>query len=412
MSARSTQRKKKATANYTPYIVAVVGIVALPMILYMTGPKAEVKKTVSNTLVNDPDVISNVASQSSSWVAGASDFFEGQTLKQMRTLGRQTYPKAESISSCPAFNRDTPESFDSRQEWPKCFGAPVYNQGNCSSSYAIPAASSLANRYCIEDQSEHAGLQLSPQSLISCDKNNKGCKGGDLEQAFQTLMDRGTVTENCFPYKGKGISCRDKCDMKALKALTYCGIEGEDRMKKEIMANGPVVVPLPLHDDFLVYKAGVYSPVSGSSILQDGRGQDLMHAVKVIGWGVDGADPYWLVENSWGQGWGEMGFARILRTVSDAEHSSPLLEQNAITAMPGNRKIRKMVSSTRYQSEEDKAAAAAAEEAAKEAAASAAVGDAEDDEEVDLDAEPPVMDEDDKAAPQAFDADEEPEEEV
>ena len=31
------------------------------------------------------------------------------------------------------------------------------------------------------------------------------------------------------------------------------------------------------------------------------------HAVKILGWGVDGTTPYWLVANSWNEGWGEKG---------------------------------------------------------------------------------------------------------
>ena len=34
------------------------------------------------------------------------------------------------------------------------------------------------------------------------------------------------------------------------------------------------------------------------------------HAIKIIGFGVDGGVPYWTVANSWNKGWGEGGFFR------------------------------------------------------------------------------------------------------
>jgi len=35
------------------------------------------------------------------------------------------------------------------------------------------------------------------------------------------------------------------------------------------------------------------------------------HAVKIVGWGVDGSTAYWKVANSWNPYWGEKGYFRI-----------------------------------------------------------------------------------------------------
>merc|ERR1712139_756571 len=47
--------------------------------------------------------------------------------------------------------------------------------------------------------------------------------------------------------------------------------------------------------------------------LSDTVRQPIMHAVKVLGWGTMSGKPYWLVENSWGDDWGENGYAKIIR---------------------------------------------------------------------------------------------------
>jgi len=43
------------------------------------------------------------------------------------------------------------------------------------------------------------------------------------------------------------------------------------------------------------------------------------HAVKIVGWGKEGTQFYWIVQNSWGPTWGEDGFFRLKRAAPGSE---------------------------------------------------------------------------------------------
>ena len=58
-----------------------------------------------------------------------------------------------------------------------------------------------------------------------------------------------------------------------------------------------------VYSDLLDYRSGIY--IRHSSDYLGG------HAIKLVGWGREGNDEYWIVENSWGPDWGENGYFRI-----------------------------------------------------------------------------------------------------
>jgi hypothetical protein len=49
------------------------------------------------------------------------------------------------------------------------------------------------------------------------------------------------------------------------------------------------------------------------------------HSIKIIGWGTEHGEPFWLIQNSWGMLHGEAGIARIRRGTNECGIESEVL---------------------------------------------------------------------------------------
>eukprot|EP00770_Monocercomonoides_exilis_P000681 MONOS_672.1-p1 / transcript=MONOS_672.1 / gene=MONOS_672 / organism=Monocercomonoides_exilis_PA203 / gene_product=cathepsin B5 cysteine protease / transcript_product=cathepsin B5 cysteine protease / location=Mono_scaffold00011:115719-116537(+) / protein_length=272 / sequence_SO=supercontig / SO=protein_coding / is_pseudo=false len=210
-------------------------------------------------------------------------------------------------------NQALPEHFDAREKWPNIL-VPVRNQGSCGSCWAHAVSEVAGNKLNIAGCSRGV---LSVQDLVSCDKIDRGCNGGLPPTSWSHVKSKGITTEDCLPYvsgNGRVPQCPTKCmngsEIIRVKAKSYKHVSGKD-MQQEIYENGPIESGFLVYEDLKHYKSGIYKHTTGKFLGA--------HAVMVMGWGVENGTPYWIVQNSWGEYWGERGFFRIIRGSNDCQ---------------------------------------------------------------------------------------------
>ncbi|KAL3503487.1 hypothetical protein ACH5RR_037936 [Cinchona calisaya] len=212
--------------------------------------------------------------------------------------------KVVSFSNSASFKYENVANVPSSLDWRKKGAVtPIKNQGACAVA-AIEGAHQLKTGKLIS---------LSEQELVDCNSENFGCSGGDMDVAFDFVINYGLSSESNYPYTGVDGNCNKKEESPL--AATITGYEdvpanNENALLKAVV-NQPVSVALDAGgNDFMFYSKGVFTGVCGTN---------LDHAVAAIGYGKseDGIK-YWLLKNSWGVGWGENGYMRMQRDISDS----------------------------------------------------------------------------------------------
>ncbi|XP_071961201.1 dipeptidyl peptidase 1-like [Antedon mediterranea] len=307
-----------------------------------TGMKAAPPSVVSQKTRlyrNNPEFVEKINSVQSSWKAAAYPQHETYTLQEMvrRAGGTSSKSSRKRLASAKVkpevakIASQLPMEFDWRNMAGQNFVTPVRDQGGCGSCFAFASMAMLEARLKIATNNT-INKVFSPQDVVDCSEYAQGCDGGfPYLIAGKYAQDFGVVEESCTPYLGKDSSCT-KNSCKRYYASDYSYVGGfygacnEALMRIALVKNGPLAVGFEVLDDFFQYKSGIYQHTG----LQDKFNpfEETNHAVLVVGYGTDAASglKYWTVKNSWGDGWGEDGYFKIIRGVDEVGIESMALD--------------------------------------------------------------------------------------
>jgi cathepsin X len=206
----------------------------------------------------------------------------------------------------------------------------------CGSCWAHGALSSLADRVKIARKAQGDDINLAIQYILNCGYNTAGsCHGGSALGTFQFIKESGYVPyDTCQQYQAcsresqEGICPDGDWTCSAINTCRTCStftsnggkcapldyfpnvtigeygrVTGADQMKAEIYARGPIACGVDA-SPILDYTGG---------IIDNPNAQQIDHIISIIGWGYEKSTnrQYWIVRNSWGQYWGELGYFRV-----------------------------------------------------------------------------------------------------
>lgn len=262
----------------------------------------------------------------------------------------------ESFRADPAVLTPQPSEYTADADVPKSFSWANVNGRSyvtkmlnqhipqyCGSCWAHGSMSALADRVKIAKAAKGdlsgPDVNLAIQTLLNCGKRVAGtCHGGHPAGAYEYVLDHGIPYDTCQVYKAsdsEGCDREDVCKTcfgfgsencwavaegkdehydegynittngyPYLNISEHGFVAGESAMKAEILRRGPIacgIDAVPL----LSYSSGVVSSSEHS----------IDHVVSVVGWGTEKStgEDYWVVRNSWGEYWGERGWAKVAR---------------------------------------------------------------------------------------------------
>jgi cathepsin X len=228
----------------------------------------------------------------------------------------------------------------------------------CGSCWAHGSLSSLADRIKIARKGKGDDINLSIQYILNCGSETAGsCHGGyhtstyefiqkegyvpfdtcmtylacssDSTEGFCPHVDTSCKKENicrtCDTFGGLGGKCTEIDFFPNATVAEYGIVENNvHHIMAEIYARGPVAATINA-EPIVKYSGGVFSDKKAD--------RNTNHIVSIVGWGMDEetGKKHWIIRNSWGHYWGEMGYVRV-----EMGHNILGIEGEVAWATPGS----------------------------------------------------------------------------
>lgn len=178
---------------------------------------------------------------------------------------------------------------------------PVQDQGGCGSCWAFASVGALEAAARLTDGVIY---DLSEQQLISCNTFGYSCNGGWFEGCYDVFATHGAILEESMPYEASdAVACTQGAWPPSVVASDFLLFdENVESIKAAVYTYGPIACAMYVFEDFADYTGGCYS---------HSRAGDVNHAVVIVGWDDEICGGAWIAKNSWGTGWGNLGYFTI-----------------------------------------------------------------------------------------------------
>ena len=291
--------------------ILAISIIVLAMICTVSADPVD--RSVSQVELKTINAIQKaIDAEGSNWTAGETPVSELTTEEKKRLCGARIdqIPADAQFAQLPLrASVAYAESFDWRNRDGADWMTPVKSQGSCGSCWAFSAIGVVEAAINIYANDPDKDIDLSEQYLVSDCCNAGDCSGGCPDWALEYARDTGVPEESCFPYTMSNCACTPCSDWAEnpweIENYVYVS-SSTDAFKSALQEYGPLSVVLSVPDDWFYYVGGVYTPTWE---VTNGVGW-ANHAVVLVGW--NDSEGCWIIKNSWGSGWGEQGYARVL----------------------------------------------------------------------------------------------------